>query len=87
MSWFVYIIESERDGDFYKGISENVQKRVIEHNEGMSNFTSNKIPWKLICYYPVESKTHAIIEEKRIKKLNRKSLLRIVNSDSNLLKN
>ena len=86
MSWYIYIIQSEIDGDYYKGISENVEKRLSEHNSGLSNFTSTKIPWKLVYVSAVETKRVAIIEEKRVKRLNRISLERLINSDNNLIK-
>ena len=67
MSWHVYILQSEKDGDFYKGITENLLKRLEEHNAGLSNFTSTKMPWLLVCSYEMADKKSAIIEEKRIK--------------------
>jgi len=84
MSWYIYIIQSITDGDYYKGISENVEKRLAEHNAGLSTFTSTKSPWKLVYVAAMETKRDAIIEEKRIKKLNRTSLERIIHSDKNI---
>jgi len=44
--WFVYIINC-RDGKLYTGISNNVEKRIEEHNSGRGcKFTR--------CRYPVE---------------------------------
>jgi len=85
MAWYLYILKSKTDGDFYKGISEDVYRRLQEHNDGLSQFTSSKGPWEIICILETESKKQAIIEERRIKKLNRKSLDRIINSDKNIL--
>ena len=48
MNWFVYIIQSEVDGNYYKGITQNIEKRLSEHNSGESKFTSTKLPWKLV---------------------------------------
>ncbi len=42
MSWFVYILRSDKDGDLYKGITEDIQRRLEEHNSGKSKFTSAK---------------------------------------------
>ena len=80
MSWYIYILKSELDGDYYKGITENVTKRLEEHNTGQSKYTSTKMPWQLVYSKEMESKKQAIIEEKRIKKLNRKSLEKIIES-------
>jgi predicted GIY-YIG superfamily endonuclease len=44
----VYVLKSLRSGILYVGISENLQRRLIEHNAGKAKFTSGHIPWKLI---------------------------------------
>ncbi len=48
MSYFVYILQSEMDGTFYKGSAPDYLKRFKEHNAGASRYTSTKLPWKLI---------------------------------------
>jgi putative endonuclease len=79
MSWFVYILKSDKDGDYYKGITEDIQRRLDEHNSGESFFTATKMPWQLVYLKEMPNKRDAIIEEKRIKKLNKKSLEKIIN--------
>jgi hypothetical protein len=46
-SWFVYILESEVNGSFYKGYSEDVAVRLDEHNRGKTAYTAPLRPWKL----------------------------------------
>ena len=84
--YFVYILESLVDGDFYKGSCSDYHKRLAEHNNGESKFTRSKMPWKLVFARAFETKAEAIIEEKRIKRCNkkylrwyRKSLVNILN--------
>ena len=48
MTYFVYSIKSEKDGRIYVGFSENVQKRLKEHNVGKTKSTKGYRPWKLI---------------------------------------
>ncbi len=74
MSWFVYILRSDKDGDLYKGITEDIQRRLEEHNSGKSKFTSSKTPWQLVYQKEMPNKREAIIEEKLLKKLKIKSL-------------
>lgn len=83
MQWFVYIIKSEIDGDYYKGITQNIDKRLDEHNEGKSKFTSTKMPWKLVFCRKYDLKRNALIEEKRLKKLNRRSLDNLIQTINN----
>jgi putative endonuclease len=78
MSWFVYILRSDKDGDLYKGITEDIQRRLEEHNFGKSRFTSSKTPWQLVYQKEMPNKREAIIEEKLLKKLNRKSLEKLL---------
>ena len=82
--WQVYILQSEVDGDYYKGITQNIEKRLSEHNAGESKFTSTKTPWKVVCTYSFENKREALIEEKRIKKLNRKSIELLIKKNDDL---
>ncbi len=67
MSYYVYILKSEIDGTYYKGSTENYLKRLQEHNNGLSTYTSNKIPWKLIYVEQHETKRSALIRERKLK--------------------
>jgi len=78
LPWFVYILKSEIDGDFYKGVTENLVVRLEQHNTGQSKFTSSKMPWILVFSKEMNDERSALIEEKRIKKLNRASLERLI---------
>jgi putative endonuclease len=81
----VYIIQSELDNSFYKGFSEDYLKRLSEHNAGKSNYTSTKIPWRLVYVEICESKREALIREKNLKKATRERILVLINSPKNIL--
>jgi putative endonuclease len=66
MAFYVYIIQSLKDSSFYKGYSENPYERLQQHNEGLSEYTSHKIPWVLVCLLLFETKRDALIKEKAI---------------------
>ena len=85
--YFVYIIESIRDGDFYKGSTKDYIRRLEQHNSGESQFTRSKMPWKLIFVSSFESKKEALIEEKRLKRSNKKYLQWLINQPVNILNN
>ena len=86
MPFFVYIIQSEVDGSFYKGFSENVFNRLEHHNAGKSSYTSNKVPWKLVYYEQHQDKKSALIREKNLKKADRLRIIALINSAKNLMK-
>ena len=83
--YFVYILESLVDGDFYKGSCSDFHKRLAEHNGGESKFTRSKMPWKLVFVRAFETKAEALIEERRIKRCNKKYLRWYLNSPVNIL--
>ncbi|MFV8380004.1 GIY-YIG nuclease family protein [Flavobacterium sp. LB3R33] len=41
--YFVYIIKNHQ-GLFYKGFTQNLDKRIFEHNNDLSRYTSGKSP-------------------------------------------
>jgi putative endonuclease len=58
--YYVYIIQSLKDGSYYKGYSENPISRLNQHNEGKSHYTSLKCPWKLIDLEQYLTKSEAL---------------------------
>ena len=83
--YYVYILESLVDGDYYKGSTEDYNKRLIQHNSGESQFTKSKMPWKLIFVLSFETKKAALVEEKRLKKCNKEYLKWLVKQPQNIL--
>lgn len=48
--YYVYILYSKKLNKRYIGSSNNLQRRLTEHNSGNCKFTLSGIPWKLIYY-------------------------------------
>jgi len=42
----VYVIQN-REGKFYIGLSDDVDRRISQHNAGVSKWTRGKEPWTL----------------------------------------
>jgi putative endonuclease len=83
--YFVYIIESTIDGTLYKGFTTDYEKRVNDHNAGLSQYTSPKCPW-ILRYVEVHiSKTQALKRELMLKRQNRKYLLWLFEQPLNIL--
>jgi len=64
---FVYIIQSKKDASFYVGVTNDVQKRLIEHNSGSSKYSSTKNPFELIWYCGFNNKDKAYTFERYLK--------------------
>ena len=75
----VYVIYSKKLDVFYKGFSENVTNCLEAHLLGKSKYTSQTDDWTLVYKNEFETKKEALIEEKRLKKLNRLSLEKLIN--------
>lgn len=58
----VYIIRNP-EGRLYKGYTENINKRLEEHNAGVTRWTKSKGPWKLVYSEEYQNKSDAIKRE------------------------
>ena len=85
MAYYVYIIESLEDGTFYKGYSEDPLKRLQQHNQGESKYTSGKMPWKIVYVEECASKTEALIRERNLKKADRSRIQTLLVHPKNIV--
>lgn len=84
--FFIYILQSEIDNSFYIGYSKDVDRRLKQHNEGESNYTSRKMPWKIVYVEKAETKFIALKREKFLKNQKSKDFYnRLINSWSGSL--
>jgi putative endonuclease len=87
MSFYVYIIQSLKDGSYYKGFTEEPVMRLQRHNNGESNYTRTKMPWKYVYIEQLSSKRDGLIREKILKKYSHEQIKQLIASDKNSLKN
>ena len=66
--FYVYILESKKDGSYYIGQTENIERRLEFHNNGLSRYTSKKMPWVLVYFEEFETRTLALKRERFLKK-------------------
>jgi len=65
--WYVYILQSFKNNQFYIGYTENLKRRFQEHNRGINFSTKPYKPWKLIHYEAYRDKKDAQRREKYLK--------------------
>ena len=65
--YFVYVIKSKVDGRLYKGISEDPEKRLKEHNTGKTKSTRSFKPWELVYTEKFQNIKEARNKEKYFK--------------------
>ena len=46
--YFVYVLKSLKTGNFYKGLTDNLDRRLKEHFSGRSPTTKTQLPLKLV---------------------------------------
>ena len=66
--FYVYIIFSERINQFYCGQTHDIVFRIQQHNAGETISNKHGLPWILIGYLKVETRSKAMILEKQIKR-------------------
>jgi putative endonuclease len=73
--YYVYILQSQKNQQFYIGSSNDPDNRLAGHNRGNTKSTSRYRPWKLVFTQKYDSKAKAIHIEKKLKRLKRKDYL------------
>jgi predicted GIY-YIG superfamily endonuclease len=64
---YVYILQSEKDGSYYKGCTDDLKKRIEEHNSRTVKYTSGKAPYKLAWYCAFKDRNQALDFESYLK--------------------
>jgi putative endonuclease len=71
MNWYVYIIRCS-DSTFYCGATNNVTRRVNEHNKGRgAKYTKYRRPVRLLYFETFATKSEALKREYAVKQLTR----------------
>ena len=65
--FYAYVIQSLRDGSYYKGHCENIEVRLKQHNLGMTKSIKSKVPFKVAYFEEFEKRELAIEREKYFK--------------------
>jgi len=79
--WFVYILECS-DKTLYTGITNNLEKRIEQHNSGQeaAKYTRARRPVKCVYQEIHLNRSEATKREFAIKKLARKEKLKLIKS-------
>ena len=65
--YFTYILQSENDGNYYAGYTQNLELRLEQHSKGLVESTKNRRPFKLIYYEACLNQKDALKREKYFK--------------------
>ncbi|MCK6542938.1 GIY-YIG nuclease family protein, partial [bacterium] len=68
MKFTVYILYSKSRQRYYVGQTQNLERRLDEHNNGLSLSTRNGAPWVIVYQLACDTRSDAMRIEKQIKK-------------------
>jgi putative endonuclease len=74
--WFVYVLRSTRYPFIYIGHTNNIERRLREHNEGLNQSTKHYAPFIVEAYVAVSSEMKAVKLEKYFKTGSGKAVLK-----------
>ena len=75
--WVVYILECQ-DKTLYTGITNNLERRITQHEKGQgAKYTKGRGPFEIKYTEPCDDKSLALQRECEIKKLNREQKLEL----------
>ena len=75
---YTYIVECA-DGSLYCGWTNNLEKRIADHNAGKgAKYTKSRLPVKLVYHETFETKEEAMSREWHIKQLRREAKLELI---------
>ena len=65
--FYVYVLQSEFDGNFYVGYTSDIRKRIKQHNSGGVRSTKGRRPLKLVYWEGCLNQQDATHREKYLK--------------------
>ncbi|MFH0847051.1 MAG: GIY-YIG nuclease family protein [Chloroflexota bacterium] len=81
MGFFVYILECA-DGSYYTGHTENLEKRLAEHEQNTFRcYTSKRLPVKLVFCSEFSTRDEAFVRERQIKGWSRRKKQALIKED------
>jgi putative endonuclease len=74
MSFWVYILYAASFDKFYVGQTDDLQRRIDQHNAGYVQSTKPYLPWQVRCTISKSTRSEALALEKKLKNLNKQRL-------------
>ncbi len=85
MKGYMYILKCANDL-YYTGSTNNIEKRILEHQSGLgANFTRKYLPVQLVYFEEFSRIDDAFYREKQIQGWSRKKKEALINGKGNLL--
>jgi putative endonuclease len=82
--WFIYIALCSKDNTLYTGITNDLDRRIKQHNDGVgAKYTKGRGPISLVKFFTRKTKGEALKLEYRIKQMSAKEKLEFEDAETN----
>lgn len=71
----VYILKSVKNHTYYVGSTNDLERRIRQHNTGLVKSTKNVRPFIFAVFLPCQNLSEARKSERRLKNYKRKNIL------------
>ena len=83
MKYFIYILKSINYDKTYIGITNNLERRLKEHNAGKSIYTRRFKPWEIVYTEELPDRTAARKKEKYFKSSTGRKKVKLILNNNN----
>ena len=73
--YYVYILYSQSKNKYYVGQTNDLERRLLQHNSSQVTSTKFGAPWDLKYFFQLEERAASVQLEKKIKKRGAKRYL------------
>jgi putative endonuclease len=75
VTYYGYILQSEKTGRYYTGQTNNLEERLKQHNGGEERSTKSDGPWKLVYQKEFTMRSEAVLWERSVKARKKRRFL------------
>jgi len=76
--YYVYILYSEKFKRTYIGQSDDIERRLVQHNKGKVKSTKPYIPYRIIYFEEYETREEALSKEKYYKTFSGRKKIKLI---------
>lgn len=81
--YYTYILASQKNGTLYIGVTNNLERRVLEHKQKINDGFTSKYNVNILVYFEsFQFINDAILREKRLKKWNRQWKINLIEEEN-----
>jgi putative endonuclease len=77
-TYYVYILRSQKDDNFYTGHTADLKDRLARHNRGDVRSTKARRPFVIVYFEPCGTRSEAMKRERKVKSLRREVKVKMI---------